>query len=41
MIAIDILLEYALSLVNLVKLIPKMTGIEKDAFKANNKTIPR
>ncbi|OAF56688.1 hypothetical protein VC83_07153 [Pseudogymnoascus destructans] len=41
LIAIDVPLDYASSPVNLVKLIPKMTGTEKDAFKANNETIPR
>ncbi|KAL5344429.1 hypothetical protein ACLOAV_010689 [Pseudogymnoascus australis] len=41
LIAIEVPLGYTSSPANLVKLIPKMTGTEKDEFKANNWQIPK
>ncbi|OBT56671.1 hypothetical protein VE04_03816 [Pseudogymnoascus sp. 24MN13] len=40
LIAIEVPLDYTSSPANLVKLIPKMTGTEKDEFKANNWKLP-
>ncbi|OBT48429.1 hypothetical protein VE00_01426 [Pseudogymnoascus sp. WSF 3629] len=40
LIAIEVPLDYTSSPANLVKLIPKMTGTEKDEFQANNWKLP-